>query len=159
MMAFDNLASDIIADIKTGVIRSLPTIGKMIIEDVDKNFVAQGARGAIQEWPKTTISALVNRKSFPNGDFRAEQSYIANAKTLQDTGALRKSIQIAFMGEESPNNYLLAIDSSLDYAEIHEKGGVIQVEGESYPVPPRPFLWVIDNDTEGFEPILKESMK
>lgn len=93
-------------------------LGIVMMRSVDKNFRAQGRPRA---WAPLSDATLKRRRKSGAG-----------ARILQDTGRLRLSIVRAQEGAEgavwSLTRNSLTMGSNLEYANIHQRGGVVKMK-------------------------------
>lgn len=92
-------------------------LGIYMMRSIDKNFRAEGRP---REWERLSEATLKRRRKGGRG-----------ARILQDTGRLRLSVVRADKGADGAvwdlTKTSLTMGSNLEYANIHQKGGVIKM--------------------------------
>ncbi|MDM8214686.1 phage virion morphogenesis protein [Desulfovibrio piger] len=126
-------------------------IGGLLEKETDDNFRAQGR----PRWRPLSQTTILNRLMGRDGEgnrrgissiltrdgnlrARARRRLEGGLAILQDTGTLRGSIRA------SPGRYSVTIGSVLEYAAIHQFGGMAG-RGKKVRIPARPFL-PVDRD-------------
>lgn len=126
-------------------------IGGLLEKETDDNFRAQGR----PRWRPLSQTTILNRLMGRDGEgnrrgissiltrdgnlrARARRRLEGGLTILQDTGTLRGSIRA------SPGRYSVTIGSVLEYAAIHQFGGMAG-RGKKVRIPARPFL-PVDRD-------------
>jgi len=67
-----------------------------------------------------------------------------SSPTLTDTGALRSSIAIDT--DKSQSMLVTYSGAGKTYIKTHEEGGILNIKGKSFVVPPRPSHFLTAND-------------
>ena len=115
---------------------------------------------------KQTIKERFDKEQAPDGTKwkplsparvkqRLKRHKTGNMRILQDTGALRRSVQY-----EAGQSYV-RIGSNLKYARIHQFGGIIHFTKRkgSVTIPARPFLGVTPNERKHINDMLRAYLK
>ena len=104
-------------------------------------------------WEPTTDVALLERTNPPESEIslspagRMEVLFTGEWNTLVDTGTLRDSIiegQVERSGEES----VVEVGTDVPYAAGMDQGTTITVDGNTYDVPARPFMFMTELDAD-----------
>ena len=108
-------------------------IGIYMVGRVARTFQAEGARDEHPKWKELSPLTLILRRNKNK----------SSIKILSDTGTLRRSIVY------SADKNKVEIGTNVDYASIHQEGGMVTTKkGKSLKVPKREFLFITKPDKE-----------
>jgi phage gpG-like protein len=126
----------LIVDVRAGMQAGAEKAGQVASDRVRLTFEAEGNRDGMDAWEPTTAIALRNRRNPPT-----EGS--SDWKTLTDTGALKASVSGEIVNN-APDLVEIEVAHRTPYGDVLDQGGPTTIDGQSYVLPPRPFLDLAD---------------
>ncbi len=138
-------------------------IKPILTDDIKSTFAKQGERGGNPKWIPTFYVQC--RSNYPiNGTIQEKLKFFAKAKTLIDTGKLKRSIKAVDFGATN-NNWIMVIGSSVDYARLQHEGGFSRLKcggiskARTIEIPARPFLFAEKKHVKLFKQLVKDGLK
>lgn len=155
----DSVFRQIQNEVKAGVEAAAREAGTYITEQIDLTFEYEGMRGGHDQWAPTTEIALSTRHTYPHGaSLQVQEQYRYYAKTLVDTGALHEDAREVKSSKFVEDDYVLIFDPSVPYADILNNGGTITIDGESYVMEAREFMFFTQYDVEHLTELVTERL-